>query len=263
LARRATFVDSIRASGVPLLLVEGGGFLPRSDRVFAITRTIWDEIARLEYDAVGVGLTEIGHWQKLDSLRTHRPLPLLSSNVEEMVEGVWTPVGDKVRIIDRAGIKVGLMSVVSDSLVNDRILAKSGAQLRLLSDVEAIEHYSRLLRRDADIVVLLAYASAEDMERYARSSPNIDMVIGGHKERQTEGALLVGDTIVNRGGTRGRYMGSTRLIISPDNQIVDFGGLNVGLSEDIREDPEVAKRAQEAVALGKARAGGGRRPSED
>lgn len=263
MARRATFVDSIRATGVPLLLVEGGGFLPRSDRVFVITRAIWDEIARLDYDAVGIGLTEIGHWRSLDSLRTHRPLPLLSTNVEEMVDGTWTPLGDKTRIIERAGVRVGLMSVVSDSLIDDRILGKSGAELRLLNDMETIDRYSGILRREADIVVLIAYASSDDMERYARMHPDVDMIIGGHKERQDEGALLVGGTILNRAGTRGRYMGSTRLIVSPDNQIVDFGGLNVGLSEEIKEDPEVAKRAEEAVALGKASAGGGWRPAQD
>jgi hypothetical protein len=62
---------------------------------------------------------------------------------------------------------------------------------------------------------------------------------------------------VNRSGTRGQHLGITRLILSPENEIVDFGGVNFTLAptypeneaikaevERVREESNLLKRAK-------------------
>jgi hypothetical protein len=60
--------------------------------------------------------------------------------------------------------------------------------------------------------------------------------------------LLIGSVIVSRCGLRGQYLATTRLIINPDGEIIDWGGRNHKLEMRIAPDPQVDARVKELTA---------------
>jgi len=240
-------VDTLRKQQVPFVLVDGGDFIHRNDRD-NVPESIasWAEMHRLGYDAVTLGEIELEQWSLVDSLQKALALPLVVSNVERQVDGQWQPVADRQRIIESNGVRIGFISAISESQINQTALEQSGETFRVLPPMETIYELIGKLRPRVDVLVLLAHLDLKIMEQYASSLPEVDVVLGGHVTRLDEAPLLVGQTILNRSGTRGQFLANTRLIVSPENEIVDFGGVNITLGPDYPEDPLVAAAAEAA-----------------
>lgn len=198
---------------------------------------------RRGYDAVTLGELELGQWDLAESLLTHTELPVVCTNVEQLVGAEWLPVGQRHLITEVSGVKIGILSVIGENQLSDHFLEKSGNRIRRLPPMETTREVAALLREKADIVVLLAHLDPKAMEQYASTLSNVDAILGGHVTKKDEAPILVDDVIINRSGTRGQHIACTRLIISPQNKIVDFGGLNVTLKPDLPEDPAVAEVA--------------------
>ncbi len=240
-------MDTLRKQQVPFVLVDGGDFIHRNDRD-NVPESIasWAEMHRLGYDAVTLGEIELEQWSLVDSLQKALALPLVVSNVERQVDGQWQPVADRQRIIESNGVRIGFISAISESQINQTALEQSGETFRVLPPMETIYELIGKLRPRVDVLVLLAHLDLKIMEQYASSLPEVDVVLGGHVTRLDEAPLLVGQTILNRSGTRGQFLANTRLIVSPENEIVDFGGVNITLGPDYPEDPLVAAAAEAA-----------------
>ncbi len=257
MARRATFIDSLRHWGTEFLLIDGGSFSHKSKNNMPETVATWREMDRLGYDAITLGVEEIGYWQETDSLRASLDLPIVCTNLEQRQGDRWVPIGEPYRIVEHKGINVGILSVTNEIIMSETVLQKAGGQVRLLPPEETTHRVSRELAETCDLVVLLAHVDPTTMERYAQEFEHVDVVLGGRNAPKDEGPQRYGHAIVNRSGTRGQYVANTRLILSPGNEIVDYGGLNISLSTDIPEDPavlaEVAKAEAEMEKLRKQR----------
>lgn len=241
-------MDALRKQEVPFLLIDGGDFFHRNQRNnFPESIATWTDMHRIGYDAVTLGEMELEQWDLVDSLQQMMPLPLVVSNVEIQRDGVWQPVADRYRIIESNDLRIGFISTISEGQVNQTALDRSSGTFRILPPMSTTTELIAELRSRVDILVLIAHLDLKVMEQYAVALPEIDVVLGGHVTRLDDAPLMVGETILNRSGTRGQYIANTRLIVSPDNDIVDFGGLNITLTADMPEDPEVAALAEAAT----------------
>lgn len=251
MARRAAFIDTLRKQEGIFVLADGGDFVHRNWRnSYPESIASWMEMARLQYDAVTYGELEFEFFAMIDSLQQVAPLQLVVSNVEQMKDGVWQPIGQKYLIVEREGVKIGFLSAISDIQLNATVMNKVGNRLRLLPPMGTLQELIPKVRPQVDILVLLAHIDTKAMEQYTSSLPEVDVVLGGHVTRKDEAPVLIAETILNRSGTRGQHVANTRLIVSPENEIVDFGGKNITLTADFPEDPEIvvaAEAAQEAT----------------
>jgi 2',3'-cyclic-nucleotide 2'-phosphodiesterase (5'-nucleotidase family) len=227
-----------------VLLLDGGDFVHRSSTTEGIAN--WKEMNRLGYAAVTLGEMEFRTWDLVESLMVAHPLPIVCTNVEKLVGDRWVPIGDPYRILEMNGVRVGVMSVIGKSQLSDPVVSGTEDRIRRLEPMETTRKVAAVLREKADIVVLLAHLDPRAMEQYASSLEEVDVLLGGHMVPKDEGPVLIADALVNRSGTRGAHLGITRLVVSPQDEIVDFGGLNVTLSPDFPEDPAVAEAAQMA-----------------
>ncbi|MCK4302961.1 MAG: hypothetical protein KAY24_01845 [Candidatus Eisenbacteria sp.] len=243
MARRAAFVDTLRKNEAPILLVDGGDFFHRVNKLESIVS--WREMERLGYAAVTLGEVEFERWELAESLLTHTDLPVVCTNVERQTASGWELVGNRYLIVPVNGVRVGILSVI-DSQLSNSVIEKAGDRVRLLPAMETTREVARILRKKSDVVVLLAHLDYKAMEQYASSLPEVDVILGGHMTRKDTGPKKIADTIINRSGTRGQHVCITRLVVSPQNEVVDFGGLNLTLTADYPEDPVVAELAQTA-----------------
>ncbi|MBD3236520.1 MAG: hypothetical protein GF330_07440 [Candidatus Eisenbacteria bacterium] len=233
---------------MPYVLVDGGDFFKRDrQRYEPESVAAWRDMHERGYHAVTLGELELSQWDLTRTLMEEYPLPVVCTNVEQIRDGEWIPVGETSRVVEINGIRVGFLSVIGEGQLTRAMLEKADGQLRLLAPMEITTQVAAELRQKADIVVLLAHLDPRAMEQYASVLTDVDVLVGGHVTRKDEGPRLVGGTILNRSGTRGQHMGITRLIVSPHNEIVDFGGLNLTLAPGYPEDPEVKAEVDRIV----------------
>jgi len=136
-------------------------------------------------------------------------------------------------------VKVGFLSLISENEASPAALGTMATEVRILPPAETAAHVAREVRKQADLVVLLAHVDNKTMEEYAGALPDVDLVLGGHVTIKDEGPIPIGNVVVNRSGTRGQTLCSTRMIVSPIGKVVDFGGINVTLSPGYPEDSTV------------------------
>jgi len=240
LARRATFVESLRVHNTPFVLLDGGDFIQRNqNRGELESITTWKDMQREGYDAVTLGEIELSQWDFTSSLMEQHPLPIVCTNVEQLNGDSWQQIGDRYRIVDIRGVKVGILSVIGEAQLSKSMIDKAGGAIRLLPPMETATEVARELRAKSDVVILLAHLDARTMEQYATVLTDVDVIVGGHVTRKDEGPKKFGNAIVNRSGTRGQHLGITRLILSPENEIVDFGGVNFTLAPTYPENEAI------------------------
>jgi len=228
--------------------MDGGDFITRVlDREEPKAVLSWKEMNRLGYDAVALGEIELRNWSLVERLIQEFPLPIVSTNIERLVDGRWVPVGEKYRILDVDGVKVGVVSAVAEDLASPLMLRDYEDRLRILPMMEELTRTLEVLSPQVDVVVLLAHMDGRTLEQQASLIQNVEVVLGGHATQDDHMPIQVSEVIVNRSGTRGQTLATTRLIISPEGQIVDFGGRNVTLEPTYKEDPQVLAAVEEVM----------------
>jgi len=244
---------------VPYVLVDGGDFIMRDDTQGDLESVAtWKDMNARGYNAVTLGEMELSRWDLTSQMMKDYPLPIVCSNVEQLENGRWLPIGEQTRIVDVNGVRIGFISVIGEGQLSRAMIDKTNGAIQLLPPMETATALAAKLRKQVDIVVLLAHIDPRAMDQYATLLPDVDVIVGGHAAQNDEGPTLVGGAIVNRAGTKGQLMGITRLILSPMNEIVDFGGLNFTLSPGYAEDEavkaEVKRVKEESNQLKRARA---------
>jgi len=243
-------IDSFRSRGDAILLVDGGDFFHRDlERGLAQSKAVWHEFARAEYDAITLGKREFMAFDLVEELSAAEPLPIVCTNVEQLIDGQWVPVGAKYIMTTVAGVRVAVLSMISDIQLSPSVIAQLDDEVRLLKPLDEVKRWARYVRAEegAELVVLLAMVDHKAMEQYATLLDGIDVMVGGYATRQQIAPELVGDVILNRVGSRGQRMASTQVIISPQGEIVDFGGSNVTLGPSFPEHEEVLADVKAAM----------------
>ncbi len=234
--------------------MDGGDFLHRNARDNYLESVLtWNEMVRTGYQAVTLGELEFGQWETVDSLMRHTPLPVVCTNVEVLRDGQWQQLGERYRLIEINGIRVGILGVIGPTQLSPTVIRSTGDRVRLLPPEESLREAVAEVRGRTDVLVLLAHLDPQAMEQYASLLPDVDVILGGHMTAADTGPVPAGDAILNRSGSRGQVVSVTRLIISPEGQIVDFGGLNFTLVPEYAEDAAVAQAAESAKAEGERR----------
>ncbi len=157
------------------------------------------------------------------------------------------PVFPSYRIIEKAGVRFGVIAVLSPALKNANVAAESG-------DVEALTYVIRsplpileelvpVVKRQSDSVVLLAHMSKQDLDSLLAVVDGVDMVVLGHSAKPQVAAepVNVGGVPVYMASHQGQYIGRAMLTF-------DSGNRSIGAKNEIRlldatigDDPE-AKR---------------------
>lgn len=235
-----------------MILADAGNFFaldhPESDILSVVA---WREMERLGYDAVTLGRRELVNWRLTRQLTADGTLPLVTTNLQWQRESGWELVGSPYLMLDREGVRFGILGVTSESQLPRWVAASAQDSIRLLPSVETTRAQARTLRRQADVVVALVAGKPEELRSLALQVPELDVIIGGSGTcRGTCPYRLDPDgAVFNTAGFGGGTVGMTKLIISPSNRVVGFGGSNVRLTAAMREDPVIAEDARRVVGL--------------
>src|SRR5207245_7764245 len=119
-----------------------------------------------------------------------------------------------------------------------------------------LEPFLAQLKRQADIIVVVAHIGSADAAKLARDVPGIDVIVAAHDHAPIQTARLEGKTTIVDAGAYTQYLGHLEIVVDPATHkmkdAVRAGELvAVAANQNLKADPEItalvdARRAEAA-----------------
>jgi 2',3'-cyclic-nucleotide 2'-phosphodiesterase (5'-nucleotidase family) len=244
LARRQYAIDSLRKERGPILLLDAGDFShPWVRQPGGINGFLLGAMGELGYDAITLGDIEVHRGAEyVASLLDSARVPVVLANVRFKASG--KSVG-KPYVVREVG---GRRCAVTGLLAGDLLDAKeAAAQFTFEDPAAAAARVVPEMRREADLVIVLAHLDPDAAMALPQEVPGIDVLVLGHNPG-TVPPTRVGKTITVRSGELGQYLGEVQLHFGPGGEIQDFTG-DVPMLElgTIPESPTMAARVADLL----------------
>jgi len=173
LTRLKTF---LKANPVPSLRVDAGDAIAGSEDYQVIQyRHTLGAFADLGFHALNMGRREASlPAATLTSLSKDSPVSLISANVADATTG--EPLLKPWVLVKENGVNYGIIGIVDPASMKD---LSPGAGVQLLDAASVIGRYLPEVAKEADVIILLAFATEERMKQLAAQFFEIHLILGG------------------------------------------------------------------------------------
>ncbi|MDF2960186.1 MAG: YunD [Paenibacillus sp.] len=127
---------------------------------------------------------------------------VLCSNLAESKTGMLPSWGVPYHIVEKAGIRIGLLGVTAYFPEFYRLLGWD-----IQEPLSVTGNLVRELRPQVDLIIVLSHLGLRNDEKMAVEVPGIDIILGGHTHHLLEEPLRIGNTLVCAAGKFGQYFG--------------------------------------------------------
>lgn len=190
------------------------------------------------YDAMVVGNHEFDQpYAVLLEQQALVDFPILGANVLAAATG--QPLLDPVTIIERGGLRVGVLGLVTTEAATGSTTGSDPA-LRFDDPFEVARRRVPELRGQVDVVVVLSHLGLAVDRRLAREVPGIDAIIGGHSHDALEAPVVEGRTAIAQAGGYGNAVGRVELEVAAGGGTRLVGGRLLPVGRDLPAHPAVA-----------------------
>jgi hypothetical protein len=204
IGRRHTFIEELRTQGWPVVCLDVGGISKGFGRQAELKfQTMVEAFKRMGYNAIGLGSTDL-RLPGAELLSVAKGVgtqqsPFLAANV-----GLFTfdpPMIDAYRVVEAGGLRIGITAVLG---TQEQRRVQNGDVLKE-DPGKSLTALLPKLKREADYLVLLAYAGTQESIALGRRFPEFQMVVtaGGAPEPPAEPALIDGKTLLVEVGEKG------------------------------------------------------------
>lgn len=225
-ARRASLIESIRAENPNTLLLDAGDIFQGTPYFNYYGGELeFKLMSMLKYDAATIGNHDFDNG--IDGLLAQIPnakFDFISANYDfknTVLDGFVKPY----QIFEKAGIRIGVfgLGIELNGLVNKRMYKET----KYLNPLEISQDMSRILKDDesCDLIICLSHLGFNYRNnpnkisdiKLAKSSKDIDLIIGGHTHTFLEEPLVETNSIdepvlINQVGCYGLYLGKVDFI---------------------------------------------------
>ncbi|HKW14568.1 MAG TPA: multiheme c-type cytochrome [Candidatus Krumholzibacteria bacterium] len=261
----------MRADAAPLWAVTAGDFYGTAD-VFneAKSHFVAEMMPVLGYDAIGIGEMDLNFGLGVlakDARKYH--LPIVCANLVARVDSVKVrekgpeyDAADKMgtafvpyHIVEKKGIRIGFIGVMSPATKQRGSGASSvDALTYTLQDVaESITPLIPEVRKQCDVLVLLAHMDQVEAQKLAEAVPGFDLIVLGHDpgNRPLGEPIVVGSTRIVRASSQGQYLGTMDLKLDATHHIAEARNRIYPMNAEHPDDPEMAKKLDQFDELNK------------
>jgi 2',3'-cyclic-nucleotide 2'-phosphodiesterase (5'-nucleotidase family) len=237
-ARRVTIINSVcESSAGPVLVLDAGGTLfGQSLAAASKGQVIVEAMNAMAYDALTVG--ELDLEQGLDVLRQRAKearFPLLSCNLVAAQDG--KPIFGPYTVVERNGIRVGILGVSEPELGSMWQLAKVA---RVLDPLSSVHQYLPEVRAQSDIVIVLSHLGFEVDTTLAQLEPGIQIIVGGKSRQVLSAPEIVGNTVIVQAGFDGEWLGRLDVAFDGQGQAVEPRVEIITLGPEVASEPAMA-----------------------
>lgn len=229
----------------------------RSEAERRQTEFLCEETRKLGYEVFGVGSNDLNFG--LEFLRNQeKKHGFVFTNANLRMAGQTKELFPPFVVREVGGMKVGYISVISPRYEIVTMTAKPD-NFEVLSPREALEKHLPELRKQAQLIVLLAQMPSQDIRQMLMDmgpGTGIDICVEGRDARQYRRINKVnGDVILVAANNEGKYQGQLDLVVSPDGTVIDAAVTIHALDNASPEIEEIAKRVNKFEAENKEQAG--------
>jgi 2',3'-cyclic-nucleotide 2'-phosphodiesterase (5'-nucleotidase family) len=143
------------------------------------------------------------------------------------------PIFDPYLIVERAGRKVAFLAVVSPArTVTAQVEAELiDKKIKLIDPTEAVRKYLPELRKNADLVVLLAHTGIETAQ-FLADDLGVDVVVAGHYPAILNEPEKHKRTLLVMSGSKSERFGTLDLTLGTDGSLNDVKMDTIALTKD-------------------------------
>lgn len=234
-ARRAAVVDSLRAIGPPVLLVEAGDFVggagEAGERIGEVSLRVFEATG---YDAIALGEAELALGEGFLEKAAGAGPALLHANWSHPAVG--PPQKDGV-LIEKGGLRVGLIG-----LLDPAVLPPADGLENLVVEPPApaaAAAAARLREAGADVIVVVGHADFRTSGRLVEEAGSPDLWVVGHGGKELSRPMARGETLLLGPGSGGKLLGRLDLSLQGDESL-RFANELIPLHLDLPEKASIA-----------------------
>jgi 2',3'-cyclic-nucleotide 2'-phosphodiesterase (5'-nucleotidase family) len=241
---RAGIIDSLHEAGADVVHLDAGAFFSTQEfGADEMTRFLWEAMKRTEVDAVTPGTRELSNWPLFEELMADDVISVVSTNLTRVEDGVETPIGQRYVVLERGGIKIGVLGLISGRQYTS-VEFPDGVEVRFSDPLAEARKAVHALDGQVDLLVLLSQMSVADTKAIVAQVPEIDVAILGDLPAYNEVPEVVGSTIVQSTGTRGHYLGHLVLTLDPERDLVGHESKNAKMWDPLPRNSEMAEQVK-------------------
>jgi 2',3'-cyclic-nucleotide 2'-phosphodiesterase (5'-nucleotidase family) len=241
-ARIASLVDSTRLKYGTALVVDAGDFAPDVTKPHEDAKLDFqfDVMGLIGYDAIGVGERELAFGiPRLKALSERARLPIVASNLLSKDGG--KPVFHASRVVKKGNVKVGIFSLLSPKI---ELSAETLSQVTVEDPLTTAQRMVAELRKQADVVVLMAHLGRVEGEDLAAQVPGIDVVVLAHRPGFVAQGRRVNQSVTVASGEQIQNMGVT-LVTLDGRKVADLVSETRILMPEVGERSDIARLTKE------------------
>ena len=239
LPERMTLLTELRAELERFILVDGGDFFTTMGRQRKDEYVI-QAYESFGYDAITIGEQEfVNGWPFFQKKCLNSNLKLISANLVDKSSGRLLANPYLIKKID--AIRVGIIGIASSS-VFQFVPEQKISQLGIRPYLTTLKSIMSRTRSKANVWILLAQLTQDEVAEVAREIQGIDVIVQGHS------GFLAGDAyrqingkVVVNAGVEGQYVGRLDLQLNERKQIIDFDVNLICINNEIFEDDQVGR----------------------
>jgi 2',3'-cyclic-nucleotide 2'-phosphodiesterase (5'-nucleotidase family) len=237
-----------------LLLVDSGNFTDNPTPEGEVrTRALVEAMSRLGYAACNVADRELALGYDAFVERTQgASFPFLSANIvrQDTQQPVFKPYVTVTATSPNGAVShnVGLIGATR---FNPLFLkaGPEGSSLVIAKPEDVLARYVEAVRKEADLVVLLAALHKEEAKRIVSKVPGIDFVVGAYGGMVTlEDEKAGPSTWIGYAGNQGKRVGETRLYLNAERQVASVNTTMHLLSAVYPSDPAMLGFVNQVLA---------------
>jgi 5'-nucleotidase / UDP-sugar diphosphatase len=213
----ATIIKRERANCADCILLNAGDLVQGSP-VSTIFRgePIYQLANLLGFDAACLGNHEFDYgWAQAAQFAKIANYPIVTANVVNAAGELITP--KPYVILKVNGLRVAVIGAMTDTL-NTLSTPKSLGEWHTIPVVETVRKYARELRRQSDLVVLLAHVSGGEESAILNSVPEIPVSVTGHIHTGMSEAMSHDGRVLVRVRSYGEELGRLELKVDTEKK---------------------------------------------
>ncbi|MEM7366392.1 MAG: 5'-nucleotidase C-terminal domain-containing protein, partial [Pseudomonadota bacterium] len=176
------------------------------------------------YDAAGLGTHEFDHgFARIALFRDIATHPVLAANA---FAPDGTLIADAPFLIRKIGnMHIGIIGLITDD--TPRMITPIGNEhLDFADPTLTARDLVAALRKQVDLLIVLAHLGHEHEKQLAKDVPGIDLIVGGRSHTLVDPPVRVGDTWVVQADRHGSHIGYLEIEVDTKaNRIASFDGV--------------------------------------
>jgi 2',3'-cyclic-nucleotide 2'-phosphodiesterase (5'-nucleotidase family) len=235
IARRATYVDSLRTTGTPVLLLEAGDFVGGPGEAGNVIGEVsLKAMKAMGYDAVGLGEAELMLGEGFLAKAGQIGPPLAHANWSHPSVG---PAQKEGLVVEKAGHKIGVIGLIDPALL-PKDLPVENLSMYPPGPVAAAAAAS-LRAAGADLIVVLGHGDFRSSGRILPLAGAPDLWVVGHGGKELSQPYRFDNTLLLGSGNGGKMVGALGLAF-PEESAAQYSNLLYPLHLTIPEKPAIA-----------------------